>query len=67
VKAEPSSEPNVSSPGSIANRSTLPVNGFVDSLAVLSGEVDELSGSCDDGASVWGAGDGDASAAAEFE
>ena len=40
---------------------------FVGAVAVVAGEVDEFSGSLDDGALCGGGGDGDAASAAELE
>ena len=40
---------------------------FVDPVAVLAGEADEVSGACDDGASLGCAGDRDAVASSELE
>ena len=40
---------------------------LVEAVALAAGEVDELSGSCDDGATFGGAGDRDAAAASELE
>jgi hypothetical protein len=45
----------------------LDLDELVWSVALEAGEVDEFFGACDDCASFWGAGDGDAATAAELE